>query len=279
MKFFSKIPFQISKVHLSMSILFCINLLNYMDRYTIAGKFLSHFVDYYDINDAKGGLLQSIFMLFYMICCPVCGFLGDRYIRKWVMTIGIAVWVLAVFASTYVPKNMFWLFLLLRGIVGVGEASYVITSPSVIADMCSGENRSRMLMLFYFAIPCGSGLGFIIGSYLSALTGDWKWGIRVTAVLGVVCLLAIIFFIQEPERGGVEREGRNVVALVASSYVNDLGSLATNLTFIFSTAGYTALVFVVGTLAWWAPTAMEHSYASKRGLSSTDELDPDIKAQ
>ncbi|KAK6011038.1 hypothetical protein OSTOST_23888 [Ostertagia ostertagi] len=82
---------------------------------------------------------------------------------------------------------MFWLFLLLRGIVGVGEASYVITSPSVIADMSSGENRSRMLMLFYFAIPCGSGLGFIIGSYLSALTGDWKWGIRVTAVLGDDC--------------------------------------------------------------------------------------------
>ncbi|XGW07218.1 hypothetical protein V3C99_017051 [Haemonchus contortus] len=274
-----ELEIKVPRVYLCIAILFCINLLNYMDRYTIAGV-LTNIQDYYGINDAQGGLLQTIFMVFFMICSPVCGFLGDRYNRKWIMSVGIAVWVFAVLASTFVPANLFWVFLLLRGIVGVGEASYAVISPSIIADMFTGENRSRMLMFFYFAIPCGSGFGFMIGSSVAALTGDWKWGVRVTAVLGVICLIAIIAFIREPERGGAEREkGEIATEVEASSYVEDLKSLSTNLTYVFSTAGYTAIVFVVGTLTWWAPTAIEHNHASKQGLNSTDELNPDTKAQ
>ncbi|VDK39602.1 unnamed protein product, partial [Anisakis simplex] len=69
-----------------------------------------------------------------MVFAPLCGFLGDRYNRKWIMTAGIAVWVIAVFASSFVPANMFVLFVILRGIVGVGEASYSTIAPTIIAD-------------------------------------------------------------------------------------------------------------------------------------------------
>ncbi|KAK6026500.1 spinster 1 domain protein, partial [Ostertagia ostertagi] len=133
----------------------------------------------------------------------------------------------------YPCKHVLAVFVVPRYIVGVGEASYAVISPSIIADMFTGENRSRMLMFFYFAIPCGSGLGFMVGSSVAALTGDWKWGVRITAVLGVICLLAIIVFIREPERGGAEREKGEIVAeVVASSYLDDLRSLATNLTYM-----------------------------------------------
>ncbi|KAK6047660.1 hypothetical protein COOONC_14835 [Cooperia oncophora] len=92
--------------------------------------------------------------------------------------------------------------------------------------MFTGENRSRMLMFFYFAIPCGSGLGFIIGSSVAALTGDWRWGVRITAILGVVCLAAIIIFIREPERGAAEREmGEIATDVTPSSYTDDIRSL------------------------------------------------------
>ena len=50
---------------------------------------------------------------------------------------------------------MFWLFVVLRGIVGIGEASYVTIAPTLISDMFVGKDRSLMLMIFYFAIPVG----------------------------------------------------------------------------------------------------------------------------
>ncbi|WKY09588.1 hypothetical protein Q1695_002167 [Nippostrongylus brasiliensis] len=215
------------RTYISIGILFCINLLNYMDRYTIAGV-LTDIQAFYKINDAQGGLLQTVFMIFFMICSPVCGFLGDRYVRKWIIAVGIVVWVAAVLASTFIPANLFWLFLLFRGIVGVGEASYAVITPSIIADMFTGETRSRMLMFFYFAIPCGSGMGFMVGSAVASLTGDWRWGVS--------------------------------------------GS-KNSPTYVFSTAGYTAIVFVVGTLTWWAPTAIEHNYDIKHPSNGTDAND------
>lgn len=53
-----------------------------------------------------------------------------------------------------VPQQ-FWLLLLTRGLVGVGEASYSTIAPTLIADLFVADQRSRMLSVFYFAIPVG----------------------------------------------------------------------------------------------------------------------------
>ena len=37
---------------------------------------------YFDVNDAQGGLLQSIFIASYVVCAPLAGYLGDRRSRK-----------------------------------------------------------------------------------------------------------------------------------------------------------------------------------------------------
>lgn len=47
------------------------------------------------------------------------------------------------------------LFLLFRSLVGVGEASYSTIAPTIISDMFVKDIRSKMLALFYFAIPVG----------------------------------------------------------------------------------------------------------------------------
>ncbi|KAK6758044.1 hypothetical protein RB195_015701 [Necator americanus] len=263
----------------NMSILICTNLLNYMDRFALAGV-LTNVQAFYGINDADAGLLHTVFMVFFMFTSPVCGFFGDRYNRKWIMVFGLAVWISAVFASTFVPKDKFLAFLLLRGVFGLGEASYTTITPSIIADMFTGPSRSRMLMIFYFAIPFGSGLGFIVASKVSALTGHWTWGIRITVFFGIICLAMIIIFMKEPLRGAVERVGGGgQKAMVATSYRDDVVSLVKTPTYILSTAGYTALVFMVGTLSWWAATTIQHSEANKLGLNSTALLNSDVKVR
>ena len=50
---------------------------------------------------------------------------------------------------------MFWLFMIMRGLVGVGEASYSTIAPTIIADLFVKEMRTKMLAIFYFAIPVG----------------------------------------------------------------------------------------------------------------------------
>lgn len=69
--------------------------------------------------------------------------------------------------------------MLCRGLVGIGEASYSTVAPTIIADLFKGTARSTVLMIFYFAVPVGSGLGYVGGSYFSLWAGSWQGGVRL----------------------------------------------------------------------------------------------------
>ncbi|CAG9540753.1 unnamed protein product [Cercopithifilaria johnstoni] len=260
--------------YISLILLFVINLLNYMDRFTVAGV-LTQVQTFFSIDDTGTGLLQTVFIIFYIAVAPLCGFLGDRYHRKWIMIIGIATWILAVIASSFVPANLFWLFLLLRGVVGIGEASYGTIAPTIIADIFSTSVRSRAIMFFYFAIPVGSGMGYIVSSSVSSLLGGWQWGLRVTPFLGVLCILFIIIVIKEPKRG----EAENIVANSSqkTSYWEDIKAICKIPTYISATLAYTSVIFATGTLSWWGPAAIEYSIAMRLNLNNTHQLSSEQK--
>ncbi|XP_036682158.1 protein spinster homolog 1 isoform X3 [Balaenoptera musculus] len=214
---------------LIVAVLCYINLLNYMDRFTVAGV-LPDIEQFFDIGDSSSGLIQTVFISSYMVLAPVFGYLGDRYNRKYLMCGGIAFWSLVTLGSSFIPRERFWLLLLTRGLVGVGEASYSTIAPTLIADLFVADQRSRMLSVFYFAIPVGSGLGYIAGSKVKDAAGDWHWALRVTPGLGVVAVVLLFLVVREPPRGAVERHSDSP-PLNPTSWWADLRALARNLIF------------------------------------------------
>ena len=82
--------------------------------------------------------------------------------------------------------------------------------------------------------------------------GSWHWALRVTPVLAVIAV-ALLYFIQEPERG--ESEGSH--NMEATSYVEDVKNVVKNKSFMLSTAGFTCVAFVTGALAWFGPKFMQ----------------------
>ncbi|KAJ8798645.1 hypothetical protein J1605_016448 [Eschrichtius robustus] len=242
---------------LIVAVLCYINLLNYMDRFTVAGV-LPDIEQFFDIGDSSSGLIQTVFISSYMVLAPVFGYLGDRYNRKYLMCGGIAFWSLVTLGSSFIPRERFWLLLLTRGLVGVGEASYSTIAPTLIADLFVADQRSRMLSVFYFAIPVGSGLGYIAGSKVKDAAGDWHWALRVTPGLGVVAVVLLFLVVREPPRGAVERHSDSP-PLNPTSWWADLRALARNPSFILSSLGFTAVAFVTGSLALWAPAFLLRS--------------------
>uniref|UniRef100_A0A6Q2XYQ6 Protein spinster homolog 1 n=1 Tax=Esox lucius TaxID=8010 RepID=A0A6Q2XYQ6_ESOLU len=234
----------------TVGVLCFINLLNYMDRFTVAGV-LPDIEQYFGIDDGNSGLLQTVFICSYMFLAPVFGYLGDRHNRKLIMSVGIAFWSVVTLASSFTPKNCFWLLLLTRGLVGVGEASYSTIAPTIIADLYVKGERTRMLSVFYFAIPVGSGLGYIVGSKVDDVAGDWHWALRVTPVLGLIAVFLLLFVVKEPKRGAIEARPEHT--LPRTSWLVDMKALGRNPSFMLSTFGFTAVAFVTGSLALWAP--------------------------
>uniref|UniRef100_A0A672RMY9 Protein spinster homolog 1 n=2 Tax=Sinocyclocheilus grahami TaxID=75366 RepID=A0A672RMY9_SINGR len=227
-----------------------INLLNYMDRFTVAGV-LPDIEQFFSISDGKSGLLQTVFICSYMFLAPLFGYLGDRCNRKSIMCVGIFFWSLVTLASSFIGKEHFWALLLTRGLVGVGEASYSTIAPTIIADLFIKETRTNMLSIFYFAIPVGSGLGYIVGSKVNDVAGDWHWALRVTPGLGLLAVFLLFFVVQEPKRGAIEARPEHT--LHRTSWMMDIKALCRNPSFILSTFGFTTVAFVTGSLALWAP--------------------------
>merc|ERR1712158_236983 len=89
-------------------------------------------------------------------------------------------------------KPDYWKFIACRAMVGIGEASYSTIAPTIISDMFVKNMRSQMLAVFYFAIPVGSGLGYIVGAETAKAAGSWQWGLRVTPIAGVVAVILIL---------------------------------------------------------------------------------------
>uniref|UniRef100_A0A673M6K0 Protein spinster homolog 1 n=1 Tax=Sinocyclocheilus rhinocerous TaxID=307959 RepID=A0A673M6K0_9TELE len=209
-----------------------INLLNYMDRFTVAGV-LPDIEQFFSISDGKSGLLQTVFICSYMFLAPLFGYLGDRCNRKSIMCVGIFFWSLVTLASSFIGKEHFWALLLTRGLVGVGEASYSTIAPTIIADLFVKETRTNMLSIFYFAIPVGSGMGYIVGSKVNDVAGDWHWALRVR----------------------LQHQTSHSECFFSELNVSLYFPLhfCCSPSFILSTFGFTTVAFVTGSLALWAP--------------------------
>ncbi|XP_068210246.1 protein spinster-like [Palaemon carinicauda] len=246
------------KRYVAVGLICFINLINYMDRYTVAA-ILTDIQASFGIGEAEAGLLQTAFIFAYMIMAPLFGWLGDRYNRKWLLAVGILFWSIATLLGSFMQD--YGSFLALRCVVGVGEASYTTIAPTIISDYFVGDERSTMLAIFNFAIPVGAGMGYILGTLVLngigyGMSEDerleaqvWRWGLRITPGMGVIAVVLIIFLLDEPTRG-VSEGGENIET---TSLLDDMKSLVKNKAFILNTLGFTAVSFVMGALAWWSP--------------------------
>ncbi|XP_065054779.1 protein spinster homolog 1-like [Rhopilema esculentum] len=259
----------------SLALLVFINLLNYMDRLTIAGV-LPQIKSYYGLDNTMAGLLQTVFTCSYMLFAPFFGYLGDRCPRKYVIAFGMVIWSMMTLAGSFVQsKDVTWFFVI-RGLVGIGEASYSTVSPTLIADMFVGESRTKALSLFYFAIPCGSGLGYIVGAKASKLLHGWQWALRITPGFGLLCAFLVVAILKEPERGAVEikaiKGDVKSHGPKATKYCDDLMYLLKVKSFLWATVGTTLVSFVVGGLAFWAPTFIQESQKKMGKDVSLDQV-------
>ncbi|XP_026735036.1 protein spinster isoform X4 [Trichoplusia ni] len=181
-----------------------------------------------------------------MVFAPIFGYLGDRYSRRIIMAFGVALWSMTTFFGSFIGN--FFMFSFFRGLVGIGEASYSTIAPTIISDLFVGNVRSKMLAFFYFAIPVGSGLGYIVGSVAGAAAGNWRWGLRVTPIMGAIAVGLILWVMEDPERGQAEESH-----MKPTTYSQDIHALIRNPSFMLSTLAFTCVAFVTGALAWWGP--------------------------
>jgi MFS transporter, Spinster family, sphingosine-1-phosphate transporter len=237
-------------------LLLSINLFNYIDRSILNATEPLISREFFPVADkhteAKMGLLATGFMVSYMVAAPIFGWLADR-VRRWVLiAAGVMIWSLASGATGFVPGLVpdlamgFWLLLVCRTFVGVGEAAYGPVAPTLLADLYPVSVRGRILSIFYLALPVGSALGYAFGGTIGERYG-WRTPFYAVVVPGM--LLGLLCFLRrEPRRGHADavHDRRRIT-------FRDYAVLFRTPSYVLNTLGMTAMTFAIGGIAFWMP--------------------------
>jgi MFS family permease len=205
------------------------------------------------------GWLGTAFLISYLVMAPVFGWLADRMSRWVLVGISVILWSLATGASGW--AQFFTALLITRLFVGVGEAGYGPSAPTIISDLYPVSRRGSVLAWFYAAIPVGSALGYVIGGLLAKHFG---WRAAFYAVvppglfLGVAC-----FFMKDPSR---RRDGVGENAPVHKAALRDYLVLLRTPSYVLDTLGMAAMTFAIGGISFWIPKYfVDHRHAGDLG--------------
>lgn len=109
-----------------------------------------------------GGLLATSFAVMQFLCGPLVGNLSDRYGRRPVLLVSLAVMALDYVAMAL--AHTVWLLLAARIIAGVAAATHS-TANAYVADISTPDQRAKRFGL----IGAAFGIGFVAGPMLGGL--------------------------------------------------------------------------------------------------------------
>jgi MFS family permease len=228
--------------YFALAVLFGMNLLNYIDRYSFFAVG-TQIKQQFAIDDFWYSVLGVAFMVVYTLVSPVMGLLGDRYHRRMLLAGGVGLWSLATVGTAF-SRDFYHMFFW-RALLGVGEASYGVIAPSLIADLFPPEKRGRAMGVYYLALPLGGALGYGIGSWVGQEFG-WQKAFFVVGFPGILAALAALVII-DPGRGA--SEGHQPAGKADRPGFSEYLGLFKIPTFLFNTAGMAAVTFATGAYA------------------------------
>ena len=223
-------------------LLTALNLLNYIDR-SVLNAVQPLIQSEFHVSDAQIGRLTTVFLIFYTLAAPFMGPLADRYSRRLIISLGAFAWSGATLLTAV--THSYDALLIRHTLVGVGEASFVTISPTVVADLFPESVRGRVLGFFYLAIPVGFALGYPIGGYFGTHYG-WRVPFLLAGFPGFV-LGALVLLLPDPPRGQFD-------SLKETPERRSVRGLVRNPAFLTATFGMAMMTFAQGGLLVWMPT-------------------------
>jgi MFS family permease len=234
--------------------LFFINLLNYIDRLIISGL-LEPIRRDLQLSDAQLGAIALAFLIPYSFLPPMVGWIGDRARRTTLIALATGLWSIATGAAGLVTR--FAQLVASRAVVGVGEATYMTTAPSLLADVYGVGKRGTAMSFFYMASPIGAGLGVTLGGLIAAAYG-WRAACLLVGLPGILMAL-IMLLVAEPRRGELDPQQ----AAERPPLKIAIRALLRNRPYLLLMAAYTVQIFSYNPIEFWVPAILQR----EKGIS------------
>ncbi len=186
----------------ALGILVVVYTFNFIDRQILAILLPAIKAEFLVDDWVLGFLAGSAFALFYATLGVPIALLADRFNRRNLIALALAVWsgmtALSAAAGSVVTLT------LARIGVGVGEAGCSPPAHSMISDLYAPEQRSTAMGIFTLGISVGIMIAYLAGGWVVENIG-WREAFLIVGVPGVLLAVVVRFTVVEPPRGMADR--------------------------------------------------------------------------
>jgi len=241
-------------------VLVAVYAFNFIDRQILA-ILLPAIQQEFEVSDGMLGFLAgTAFALFYATLGVPIALLADRWNRRNLITLSLALWS-GMTALCGLAGNVVQLSAARIG-VGVGEAGLSPAAHSMLADYYPPTQRATAMGIFTLGISIGIMLAYLAGGWIVEHLG-WREAFLIVGVPGLLLAVLVQLTVAEPARG--QTDGRRDAA--SSPRVRQtLSYLLARRSFVWLSLGAGLASFGGYALASFFPTYLARSHA----MSMTD---------
>ena len=200
------------------------------------------------LTDVQVGWINTTLSWTLAVMTVVAGFLGDRFSRKWIITISLIAWSLMTVCMGFIGGFAGALFF--RSIAtGVGESFYAPSAYALIA-VHHRETRSVALSIHQAALYIGLMVSGLVVAWMLGVLGTWR---NVFVSFGLAGCALGVFFIWCLKDGAAPVGPAQSTSSKTFRLAEGLRAYFCNPSALCATAGFVAVVFANNAYLFWAP--------------------------
>jgi MFS family permease len=182
------------------------------------------------------GLVIGCAAITSMLLSLVGGSLSDRFGRKQIMMIAVALTILDMVG--FANARSIWFFLLLSILSGLSQALFQPASSALLTDVTPPDKRGNVFALRYWSINVGAALGPILGGYFGTVATGWTFYLAAATSLVYFFIIMIVF---PGEKMSKSISGGSQIRQAAEVVVRDRALLLFLIAGFASSLGYSQL--------------------------------------
>ena len=216
---------------------------------TIVNTIFPNIINALDLTSTEVQWVQESYVLVFASLLLVWGSLADRIGRKFVLVMGIAIFVISSVWAGYSTDAS--TMIAARVVQGIGGSMVLPTTLSLVNANFQGKERGIAFAVWGATIGGMVALGPVLGGWLATSFGvdGWRLAFNINLPLGLIVIAGLLFWVAESKQA--QRAG-------GIDYIGALISIVMFLTLVFGLIegrvygwwDQTATQFVLGDFKW-----------------------------
>ena len=208
------------------------------------------------VDKVSIGVVGTVFAMMYGLCVPFAGLTADLFNRKWMVTIGVAIFCFGIFASGFVASV--GLLIVTYGVLnGLGQTFYYPSASSLVSQLHKDSRATAMsilqLGLYLGIVGCGGLAGFLAGKGGES----WRTPFWIFGGIGLAWAVVLALFLRDTKPANAHANGETAAK---PSIREAYAAIFSKPTALCVALGLAMMIYVDIGFKNWMPSHLQDSF-------------------